>query len=423
MSVTLFHNCRLERPLVDEPIQEHAWILAEHGRIKRLGRGPLPGADRTVDLSGRRVLPGLVNAHTHLYSALAPRMPWPAPPKDFRRMLEQVWWRLDRALDAEAIMLSAQVGLVEAIRSGCTTVIDHHSSPNAAEGSLELIAMAAERLGVKIALSIEVSDRNGPEAFEDAMDENLHAMTQRRSHETVRAIFGLHAAFTLSDESLESCVEVLPMEAPFHLHCAEAEADLKDARRHGYESVVDRLAFNGVLRPGCILAHGVHLTEGDQALIAEMGGYIVHCPHSNAHNGVGAADVGAMLAQHVKVGLGTDGWLHGPLREARAARETGVAKGTLTPKQVGELLWEGNAALATSIFGRPVGEIEEGADADFIAVDGEGGWLDSEVKIARVVSRGELICEDGRVRGVDHDKLDADAAAGAAALWKRIERL
>jgi len=421
---TLFRNARLHRPAIDEGPQDGAWLLVEEGKLKKIGRGPEPTVDEVVDLEGQRVLPGLINAHTHLYSALAGRMPWPDKrPREFVEILRRIWWRLDRALDEDAVRTSARLGLYEALRRGCTTVIDHHSSPNFVEGSLALIAEEAEKLGMKIALACEVSDRDGEECLEDCMDENLRAMRGFEEHDSVRAVYGLHAGFTLTEESIEQALEVLPFDTPLHLHCAEALDDLEHARGLGYESVVDRLGALGALRPGTVLAHGVHLQPGDVELIREMGSFIVHCPQSNAHNRVGTADVGAMLGAGVKVGLGTDGFLTGMLAEAQFARDTGIAHGTLTPAKVGHLLFDGNPSIASTLFGRPVGWLTEGEDADFIVQERSGNVLDPSAKILRVVSRGRSVCELGRVAGVDAEALYAEAEQQAKRVWKRIADL
>jgi len=424
MARTLYSDAVVHRPLSGEPPLDPGWILVEREQVLGVGTGEAPAADETVDLAGAEVWPGLVNAHTHLYSALAGRLPWPAErPRGLPRILESIWWRLDRALDARSIRVSARLGLAEALRHGATTVIDHHSSPLATPGSLDLIAREAAALGVKVGLSFEVTDRNGELPFELGLDENLRALAAYATHPSARVLFGLHASFTLSEKSLERVADLVPFETPFHLHCAEAEEDLAHARSLGYESVVDRLAAQGFLRQGTLLAHCVHLAPGDAELIAETGAYVAHCPQSNAHNRVGTADVMAMLGAGVRVGLGSDGFASGMLTEARYARDQGAERGTLLPRQAAELLLAGGAAIATSVFGRPLGRLEAGEDADFIVLEpGEGG-LSPRRRIHRVVSRGRTVCLDGELPGVDLAALRAEADDEAARLWERIQAL
>lgn len=429
MPSALFENCLLTRPACDKEAVEGAWFQVTGSLVSKVGKGRPPAdliaaAERRVDLAGKRVVPGFINAHTHLYSALAGRMPWPRErPRRFRELLEQVWWRLDRALDERALRISARLGLAESLRRGCTTLVDHHSSPGIAEGSLAIIAEEAERLGMKVALSIELSDRNGEEIMEDALDENLRALQNYAEHDTLRGLFGLHASFTVSDDSVDRFMEVLPFETPFHLHCAEAVDDQEDARAQGYESVVDRLASLGLLRPGTLLAHGVHLMPGDAELIREMGAYVVHCPQSNAHNRVGTSDVGAMLGCGVKVGLGSDGFLSSLLTEAQFARNAGVSHGTLAPGRVGELLFLHNPSIATSIFGRSLGRLSEGEDADFLVMEPTEHLLDPEAKILRVVSRGRTVWEQGALLDIDLADLHAEGDDEAKRIWKKVAAL
>ena len=106
--------------------------------------------------------PGLVCAHHHLYSALARGMPAPpATPHDFVQILEQVWWRLDTALDLEMLRASARLGAVEALLAGTTGIVDHHESPHAIEGSLDVIADACAEVGVRVVCAYGVTDRHG----------------------------------------------------------------------------------------------------------------------------------------------------------------------------------------------------------------------------------------------------------------------
>jgi cytosine/adenosine deaminase-related metal-dependent hydrolase len=385
------------------------WLLVADGLIVDIGEDEPPFAEHRVDLGGDLLLPGLINSHTHLYSSLAGRLEWATRPTEFVKILEHIWWRLDRALDENSIRVSARLGLAEAIMHGCTTVIDHHSSPSFTEGSLDVLAEEAERLGVKLALAFEVSDRNGPELFREGLVENQRAIYRYGGHESVRALFGLHASFTLSDESLRSCADATDM--PFHLHCAESESDLADARERGYESVVDRLDKFGLLREGSLLAHGIHLAPGDAAKLAERDCFLAHCPQSNVHNRVGRADVSGQRAAGISVGLGTDGFLSGMLTEARFAAADGAG--------AAGLLYNGGAAIASSIFERSVGRLEPGTDADFITLDSAS----ETPRVSRTVSRGRILFDGSGLTGIELEELEVMAALEAEKVANRLQSL
>src|SRR6187397_1842655 len=219
---------------------EGADLRIDGERIAERGHG-LRGGE-AVDLTGCLVLPGLVNAHTHLYSALARGMPWPSPPpRSFIEILEKVWWRLDRALDEDAVFHSAMAGAIEAARSGTTMLIDHHSSPSFVAGSLDVIRSAVEAVGLRSVLCYEVTDRNGTAGRDAGLAESERFLSSSPGPLT-RGMVGAHASFTLSDDSLGRLSALAASAVSgVHIHVAEDRADVEDCgARHGL-SLLDRL--------------------------------------------------------------------------------------------------------------------------------------------------------------------------------------
>ena len=229
--------------------------------------------------------PGLVCAHHHLYSALARGMPAPpATPTAFLSVLEQIWWRLDTALDLQMLEWSAKLGALEALEAGCTAIIDHHESPNAIEGSLSVIADACAEVGVRVVASYGVTDRHGPDGARRGLGEN-----DRFLSEGGRGMVGVHAAFTCSDDTLAAAAELAERHGVgVHVHVAEGPDDA---------AAVGRLV--GLTRDDWLLIHGVHLPD-DHGLR----GTIVHNPRSNMNNSVGYA---RPIRFANPVALGTDG--------------------------------------------------------------------------------------------------------------------
>src|SRR5262245_1315373 len=195
---------------LDPPAVDAADLRIEDERIVERGRSLSPrDGEEVLDLAGALVMPGLVNAHTHLYSALARGMPGPsAPPRNFREVLERVWWRLDRALDEETVALSGLVGALEAALSGTTFLIDHHSSPGFIRGSLGTLKRSIEAVGLRSVLCYEVTDRNGPEGRARGVEENI-AFQHHEQSALTRGMIGGHAGFTLSEESLDRLAEAV----------------------------------------------------------------------------------------------------------------------------------------------------------------------------------------------------------------------
>ncbi|MDR7523382.1 MAG: amidohydrolase family protein, partial [Armatimonadota bacterium] len=246
------------------------------GRIAGAGAAAPGGAHR--DCSGCLVIPGNVCAHTHLYSALARGMPYRLdPPANFTQILQRVWWRLDRALDEEAIRASALVGGMGALLCGTTTLIDHHASPNAIDGSLDIIADALETLGVRSVLCYEVTDRDGPERAAAGLRENRRFLAQARR--LARGMAGAHASFTLSDETLAACVDVARQAGVgIHIHAAEDGADQRDCQARFGMRVIQRLARAGALGPDALLAHCIHLNGEEVELLLASGATVAHNP-------------------------------------------------------------------------------------------------------------------------------------------------
>jgi cytosine/adenosine deaminase-related metal-dependent hydrolase len=205
-------------------------------------------------------MPGNICAHTHFYGAFARGMAIPGPaPKDFPEILERLWWPLDQALDEEAVRYSALVCLIDAIKHGTTTLIDHHASPNALRGSLDVIADAVEQSGLRAVLCYEVTDRYGPESARAGIAENVRLLQAVSGRKNIAATFGLHASLTVSDDTLASCVDAARgLNTGFHIHVAEHEADEYDSLKKSGKRVVDRLHQAGILGERTIVAHAVH---------------------------------------------------------------------------------------------------------------------------------------------------------------------
>ena len=234
---------------------------------------------------GAGTTPGLVCAHHHLYSALARGMPAPArTPTTFREILEQVWWRLDSALDLEMIEWSAKLAALEALESGTTAIIDHHESPNAIEGSLSVIADACAEVGVRVVCAYGVTDRHGPDGATRGLEENRRFIAGGG-----RGLVGIHAAFTCADATLEAAAGLArELGVGVHVHVCEGPEDAGAPARLARYTTAQWL-----------LAHGVHL-----ATAHDLAGTILHNPFSNLNNAVGYADP-ARFAN--PVALGTDG--------------------------------------------------------------------------------------------------------------------
>ena len=400
----------------------------------RDGRVATGGGRRRFDCSGCLVVPGNVCAHTHLYSALARGMPYTLqPPENFVQILQRVWWRLDRALDEELVRASAFVGGMEALLSGTTTVVDHHASPNAIDGSLDVIADALGSIGVRSVLCYETSDRDGPERARAGVEENRRFLARVRSEQPplVRGLVGAHASFTLSDETLAACVD---LGEGLHVHAAEDAADEQDSLARTGVRVAARLAAAGALDEHTLLAHGVHLGDDELDLVRDAHASLAHNARSNMNNSIGRARV-AELGE--RVALGTDGIGADMFEESRTAyfrlREDDPAAGIDWPlARLAE-----SARLAGRIFGEPLlGTLEPGAPADLVVLDYAapapmsdstlaGHWVFglSARHVRDVMTAGEWVVLDRRLTRADGRVLAAEAVGQARRLWSRLDEI
>lgn len=435
----------------EEPNQilpDHA-IYIEDGLIKEIGpvsqmisRYPQV---RQLDAHGQYVMPGNICAHTHFYGAYARGMAIPgAAPKDFPEILQKLWWPLDKSLTKDDVRLSALVMLVDAIKHGTTTLIDHHASPNAIAGSLDTIAEAVDQSGLRAVLCYEVTDRDGIEKSEAGIEENLRFITRTRQGEIadgrVAATFGLHASMTLSDETLEKCRHSIPEGFGFHIHVAEHESDEYDSLAKSGTRVVDRLHRFGILGPQTIVAHAVHVDSREATLLAESGTWVTHQPRSNMNNGVGVAEIESLMRNGVGVCLGTDGFSHTMWDEWKTAyllhKVWNRDPRRMSATDVVSMGVYNNAWLAGRFFSdAPLGVIQPGAYADLIFVDyhphtpltvGNLPWQIifgfNESMVTTTIVAGKVLMRDRQLLTLDELEITAAARANAPAVWERYNK-
>lgn len=408
-----------------------------------------PQAER-LDADGQLVMPGAICAHTHFYGAFARGMPLPGePPRNFVEILRKLWWRLDRALDEEAIRYSALVSLVDAIRHGTTTLIDHHASPNCIDGSLDIIAEAVEQAGVRACLCYEVTDRNGDDGAKAGIAENVRFIRRVRMQRGERsqgsgllaASFGLHASFTVSDRTVEHAVaEAQGQGTGFHIHVAEDRADEEDSlQRYGLR-VAERLERQRVLGQMTLAAHCVHVDAGEMAALARTGTKVSHQPRSNMNNAVGTAPVQALLEAGVTVGLGNDGFSNNMFAEMKAAYLAHKAATrdprTMPGDTVIRLAYAHNAQIADLFWPQPLGVLAPGAYADIVLLDYRPytpltrenlPWhilfgVDGS-HVTTTVCAGRVLMKDRQLLTLDEEVIAANAREVARKVWRRFAEL
>ncbi|MGB9407469.1 MAG: putative aminohydrolase SsnA [Terracidiphilus sp.] len=426
------------------PLIENGCVAIQDGLIAEVGgtadlQRKHPGA-QFVNARGRLIMPGLINTHMHLYSTFARGMALKdEAPGNFIEILERLWWRLDRVLTLEDVYLSAMVALIDCIKNGTTTIFDHHSSPGAVTGSLFRIAEAARQTGVRSCLCYEVTDREGAKVTAQSIEENREFLEDcKHSRDSLlRGLFGLHASFTVSDQTITRCTRLAAdLDAGFHIHVAEAEADVAHCQREHGKRVVERLHERGVLGSKTIAAHCVHVNDAEIDLLRDSKTNVVHNPESNMANAVGSAPVLEMIRRGVRVGLGSDGYttdMFESLKVANALQKHRTGHPGAGWTEVPAMLFAANAAIASDSFWRPVGKLIPGAHADVIVVDydpptplhasniaGHVLFGISGRCVETTIIGGHIVMENRKLLAIDEQEVMAKARVATEKMWQRF---
>ena len=423
-------------------------VAYENDKIIQIGnttdiQAAYPTAEYT-DVGGNVIMPGLTNAHTHIYSAMARGMFLRNAKvnRNFNEVLENLWWKLDRALTLDDVRYSAYHTYMEGIRFGVTTVFDHHAGfrPGAALGSLEELAQVANELGVRTSLCFEVSDRNGPERSRESVEENIRCIKaiQAENNPLLGAMFGLHASFTVAEDTMAQVAEAgHALGVGFHVHTAEGLADAVHCRATYGKPIVRRFYDHGLLGKKSIAVHCVHIDDEEIALLRETGTAVVHNPESNMGNAVGCANVPKLLEQGVLVGLGTDAYtqdMFESLKVANILHKHQAGNPSATGGEIQGMLLYNNRLITERHFGTPVGKITPGAVADLVVVDyapntpldsvnytGHITFGFSGAMVSGTIIAGQTVYWNRQFTTVDTEKIYAESRIYAKNLWQRLE--
>jgi putative selenium metabolism protein SsnA len=429
----------------EHPVIPDGAVYYERDTIVEVGRtadleAKYPNAEK-LDASGKIVMPGMICAHTHFYGAFARGMAIPGDPlQNFMQILERLWWKIDRALTLEDCKTSALVALVDAIRHGTTTLIDHHASPTHIDGSLDVLAEAASESGLRVGLCYEVTDRNGPAGAMAGIGENERFLRRLRDNPdpTLSASFGLHASFTVSDDTLEACVEAVQgLDTGFHIHLAEDKADEADSLKNYNMRVAERLEKREILGPNTLVAHAIHVDAYELDSLRATGTKVSHQPRSNMNNAVGVAEVEKMLDKGIVVGLGNDGFYNNMFSEIHTAYLLHkVYQGdprAMPGDRLMEMAFNNNGVIAGLFFPQPVGKLAPGAFADIILLDYIPFTAFTEANypwqiifgidgshVSHTIAGGQVLMRDRQLLTLDEAAIAARATELASAVWQRV---
>ncbi len=392
----------------------------EKGGIKFTKDIPSDPDIKILDCTGKYITQSFVCGHHHVYSALARGMGAPKKsPENFNEILEYVWWTLDKALDVEMIEASALYTAMASLKNGVTFVIDHHASPNAIKGSLEIIANAFEKVGASHLLCYEITDRDGMNKTEDGLNETSEYL---KNHQ---GLVGLHASFTVSDATLKKSVALAKQfNTGIHVHVAEAESDQEHCVANHGKRIIERLQEFGALESGkTILGHCLHLSNEEKKIIRNSPVWVVQNTESNLNNKVGYFNAEG-LGENIMIN--TDGMHSDMLRSAKAAFFVGQNFDTIGYDSVYQRFRNADKYLQDNGFTghgpNNLVVLDYDTPTPFNINNFYGHFvfgLESK-HVQHVISQGKLVVEDRKILTVDEEKILADARLQAERLWAKM---
>ncbi|MBQ9421801.1 MAG: putative aminohydrolase SsnA [Lachnospiraceae bacterium] len=424
----------------DMPLINDGAVVTEGEKILAVGgaadlKAMYPQADY-VDAHGGLIMPGFINVHTHIYSGLARGLAIAGnDPQTFLEVLEGTWWNIDRHLTMDGTRASAYATVLDCIRNGVTTIFDHHASFCEIPGSLFAIRDVVKELGIRSCLCYEVSDRDGGEKLDQSIKENADfaRWAAAEQDDMIKAMFGGHALFTLSDSTFEKMAEANDGLTGFHIHVAEGMIDVEDSLANYGCRPAERLYKHGILGPKTLLGHCIHLTDDELDLIRDTDTMTVNNPGSNMNNAVGCAPVLKMLGKGILTGLGTDAFTHDMLESLKCAVMIQRHVSGLPNVAFGEalrMLLTNNRLIAGRYFEKPLGILKEGAAADIIVMDYKpftpllpeniGGHMmfGLEGKNCRTtIINGKVLYKDREFVLADEDRINAWTMEQSKKLW------
>ena len=412
-------------------------VIKEVGALSEL-RAKYPDAE-FVDARGGVIMPGLINVHTHIYSGLARGLSIDGfNPTNFLEVLDGQWWYIDRHLTLDGTRACAYATVLDCIRDGVTTIFDHHASFCEIPGSLFAIKDVCQELGIRANLCYEVSERDGAEKCGQAIRENADfaRWAKEQDDDMIKAMFGGHALFTISDKTFEQMVKANDGMTGFHIHVAEGMNDVYDSLRNYGCRPVNRLLYNGVLGEKTMLGHCIHISPAEMDILRETGTMVCHNPESNMGNAVGCSPVLQLFQKVILFGVCTDSYTHDMLESLKVLlpmQRHNACLPNVGWREATGMLFENNAKICARYFKKPLGVLKPGAAADVIIMDYkpftpfshenvDGHMLfGMEGKNCRTtIINGKVLYKDREFVGIDEDKINAFCMEQSKKLWGEL---
>ena len=412
---------------------EKGAVVYEGSKIVEVGEeaaltAKYPQAER-IDAKGGVIMPAFINAHTHIYSALARGLSIVGNnPTNFFEVLDGTWWAIDRHLTLEGTRASADALYIDCIKQGVTTIFDHHASYCQIPGSLFQIGESAKKFGIRSCLCYE-------EKCLEAIQENADWITYCQEHKDpmLAAMFGGHALFTISDKTFDRMVAANNGRTGYHIHVSEGMNDVYDSLQNYGRRPVQRLQDHGILGEKTILGHCIHVNTAEMEIIKETGTMVVNNPESNMGNAIGICPVLQLYKRGILLGMGTDAYTNDMLESLKVALCSQRSQNCLPNVgwcEVTDMLFKNNAKIGAKYFPDQLGVLKAGAAADIIVMDYKPFTPFSDENIdghmifgmtgrqcQTTIAAGKLLMKDRELVGIDEEAENAHILEASKKLW------
>ncbi len=403
---------------------EDGAVFIQDGRLAAVGPdaevAPRFPAAETLDVSGRAVMPGLINCHTHIPMTLLRGL---ADDRELMDWLTNYIFPAEaRTVNAESVLWGTRLGMWEMLLGGVTTIVDMYYYE-------DVVARELARVGMRGILSQAMIDFPAPDhkTWQESLEGMEAFASAWKDHPLITPALGPHSPYTLSPEHLQECQAMsVRLGIPLVIHLAESLTEHEQVLRERERTPVSYLDHLGLLTPQNIAAHVVWPEDREIPLLAKRGMGVAHCPHSNAKTASGISPVTKLLAAGVAVGLGTDGAASNNDLDMWQEMQTASFLQKLQTRDPRGLNARETLGLATSTAARAIhreadlGSLEAGKRADVIVVRLDGphhiplydvisqlAYTTKSTDVERVIIEGRTVMANGVVTGIDVTELRA----------------
>lgn len=417
-------------------------VLIEDSEIKEIGNIEERDVDKVIDAKNKIVMPGLVCAHARPYQILLRAAPLKVEtPSDFIQKLQRISWPFDESLTNEDIRISTLACCAKLIKTGFTFFAAIHSSQESIGKSLDSVASAVEKAGLRAFIGFEASERNTRAEGARGMRENIRFLENIQKEGVrdllIRGMVGVASSFTASDELLRHGKRIANrFDVPILMSAAESGVDPYHNLENFGKRTIERFRDVGILSSNTVLANCVHVSEDELSILERTGAKVAHNPMSNMADAVGVPPVLEMRDRDISVGLGNNGYILDGFENIRTLyllhKVNSGDPRALPPEEALKMATIEGAKLYG--INNKIGSIEPGKRADIIIINPEDlptplqrdNVIDHIVNSIRsrdvetTIVGGDIVMKNHNIKTLEEKRAMKKTKETAKKVWKKI---